>query len=131
MPQQHRPFSHHAAAASHPSIVANARLFLSLAIGESTRQAYTSGVRSYIRFIDSLHLRPAFPASIETLCLWVSSLASPPHRLKSGTCKVYLAGVINQHIEQGFRSPLDNAPPMLDRIFTVSKDIRRWFPIQP
>lgn len=123
MPPKHRPFGDHPCAASHPAIVTQAQLFLAMAIGQSTRQSYSSGVNSYLRFVEAASIHPAFPASVETLCLWVSSLAAPPHSLKIGTCKVYLSGVINQHIERGFTSPLENASPMLDRIFT---GIKRW-----
>lgn len=128
MPERHRPFSSHPAAASHPTIVSNARVFLSLAIGDSTRQAYTSGVNSYLKFVGLLKIRPAFPASIDTLCLWIASIAAPPHNLKVGTCKVYLSGVINQHLEQGFHNPIEDAPPMLDRIFT---GIKRYSAMKP
>lgn len=123
MPLVHRPFSNHSCAASHPNLIANAQLFLSLAIGDSTRQSYSSGVKSYLKFIDATGISPAFPASIETLCLWISFLAAPPRQLKLGTCKVYLSAIINQHIERGFSSPLDNAPPMLQRILI---GIKRW-----
>lgn len=68
-----------------------------------------------------MDISPAFPASIETLCLWISSIAAAPYHLKIGTCKVYISGVINAHIERGFNNPLENAPPMLDRILTGIK----------
>lgn len=123
MPLFHRPFANHSCAALHPNLIANAQLFLSLAIGESTRQSYSSGVKSYFKFIDTMKISPAFPASIETLCLWISCLAAPPRQLKIGTCKVYLSAIINQHVERGFSNPLENAPPMLQRIFT---GIKRW-----
>lgn len=106
-----------------PSLIEKAQLFLSLAIGRSTRQSYSSGVKSYIKFVDEMKLTPAFPASTETICLWVTSLASAPHYLKVGTIKVYLSGVIHHHKERGFHNPLENAPPMLDMIFT---GIKRW-----
>lgn len=98
-------------------------MFLSLAIGGSTRQTYSSGINSYLSFIDFHELHPAFPASIATLCLWVTYLAAPPRRLTLATCKVYLAGVITRHTEMGLNNPLEDAPPVLDRIFT---GIKRW-----
>jgi len=51
-------------------------MFLSLAIGGSTRQTYSSGINSYLSFLDFHELHPAFPASIATLCLWVSAASS-------------------------------------------------------
>lgn len=68
-------------------------------------------------------IEPAFPASVETLCLWITSLASAPRHLQVGTCKVYLSGVIHHHIERGFNNPVETAPPMLDMIFM---GIKRW-----
>lgn len=106
-----------------PSLIEDAQLFLALAIGQSTRQSYSSGVKSYIKFVDTMNIKPAFPASVETLCLWITSLAAAPHFLKVGTCKVYLSGVIHQHKERGFNNPLEKAPQMLDMIFT---GIKRW-----
>jgi hypothetical protein len=126
MPQQHRPFANHPAATRYPHIIENAQILLGMAIGESTRTSYTSGVNSYIKFVDSIGISPAFPASIETLCLWMSSLAMAPNHLKLGTCKMYLTGVINQHIERGFNNPLDNAPPMLDRLFAGIKRLSAY-----
>jgi hypothetical protein len=123
MPERHRPFANHPCATQHPRLIEDAQLFLSLAIGSATRQSYTSGINSYITFSDSHGIHPAFPASIETLCLWISSLAAPPRRLRLTTCKVYLAGVISRHTEMGFNNPLDGAPPLLDRIFA---GIKRW-----
>ena len=126
MPAKHRPFASHPAATQHPHIIENAQILLGMAIGESTRQSYSSGVNSYIKFVDSIAISPAFPASIETLCLWISSLAMAPNYLKLGTCKVYLTAVINQHIERGFNSPLENAPPMLDRLFAGIKRLSAY-----
>lgn len=123
MPQQHRPFANHPCASSHPSLIQKTQLFLSLAIGDSTRLSYTSGVKNFLKFVDAAGITPAFPASVETLCIWISSLAAEPSNLKIGTCKVYLSGVINQHLERGFNNPLEKSPPMLDRIFT---GIKRW-----
>jgi hypothetical protein len=123
MPRQHQPFTNHSCAATHPELVDQAQLFLSLAIGTTTRKTYTSGVRSFINFIDTHGIQPAFPASPQTLCLWLTDLASPPRSLSLGTCKVYLAAVITRHTEMGLDSPLKDAPPLLDRIIT---GIKRW-----
>lgn len=123
MPPQHRPFANHSCATHHPHLIQNAQMFLALAIGQSTRQSYLSGVNSYIRFVDNMGITPAFPASVETLCLWITAIASAPQYLKVGTCKVYLSGVIHHHIERGFNNPIDSAPPMLNMIFT---GIKRW-----
>ena len=87
MPERHQPFAGHPCAATHPSLVSNARMFLALAIGDSTRQTYGSGISSYISFIDGAGLSPAFPADVGTLCMWITSLAAPPRSLTVGTCK--------------------------------------------
>ena len=116
MPQQHRPFADHPCATTHPELITQAQTFLALAIGSSTRQTYTSGLRSFISFVDTHGIRPAFPASVQTLCLWVTSLASPPRPVTLGTCKVYLSAVVTRHTELGFDHPLEDAPPMLNRI---------------
>ena len=121
MPQQHRPFADHPCATSHPALIAQAQTFLALAIGSSTRQTYSSGLRSFIAFVDTHGIRPAFPASVQTLCLWITHLASPPAAVTLGTCKVYLSAVITRHTELGFDHPLANAPPMLSRIMTGIK----------
>lgn len=121
MPEQHRPFADHPCAASHPALITQAQTFLALAIGSSTRQTYSSGVKSFLAFVDEHRIRPAFPSSVPTLCLWVTHLASPPRPLTIGTCKVYLAAVITRHTEMGFANPLIDAPPMLDRILTGIK----------
>ena len=65
-----------------------ARTLLALAIGSSTRQTYSSGVRSYVDFAKRLGIHPAFPASVQTLCLWLADITSPPRSLTLGTCKV-------------------------------------------
>ena len=121
MPQQHRPFADHPCAAAHPALIAQAQTFLALAINTSTRQTYSTGVRSFISFVDTHGIRPAFPASVQTLCLWVSFLASPPRPVTLGTCKVYLSAVVSRHTELGFDHPLENAPPMLNRIMAGIK----------
>jgi hypothetical protein len=121
MPEQHRPFADHPCAASHPVLISRAQTLLALAIGQSTRQTYSSGVKSFINFVDKHGIRPAFPASVQTLCLWVTDLTSPPRPLTLGTCKVYLSAVVTRHTEMGFNSPLLDAPPMLDRILTGIK----------
>ena len=71
--------------------------------------------------MDSHDIRPAFPASAQTLCLWISSLASPPGALTLGTCKVYLSAVVTRHTELGYDHPLVGAPPMLSRIMAGIK----------
>jgi hypothetical protein len=96
-------------------------MFLALAIGPSTRQTYSSGLRSFISFVDTHGIRPAFPASVQTLCLWVTSLASPPGAVTLGTCKVYLSAVVTRHTELGYDHPLADAPPMLSRILAGIK----------
>jgi len=121
MPQQHRPFADHPCAAAHPELITQAQTFLALAIGASTRQTYTSGLRSFIAFVDTHGIRPAFPASVQTLCLWVSFLASPPRAVTLGTCKVYLSAVIARHTELGYGHPLADAPPLLGRIMAGIK----------
>ena len=121
MPQQHRPFAGHPCAATHPELIAQAQTFLALAIGSSTRQTYSSGLRSFISFVDTHGIRPAFPASVETLSLWMTSIASPPCPVTLGTCKVYLSAVVTRHTELGFDHPLDKAPPMLSRILAGIK----------
>ena len=98
-------------------------MFLALAIGDATRQTYESGVKSYLTFVEQHNIAPAFPASLATICLWLSQSASPPHGLRVGTCKVYLAAVITRHTELGFHSPMEDAPPLLDRILA---GIKRW-----
>jgi hypothetical protein len=123
MPRQHQPFADHPCATTHPTLIDQAQRFLALAIGASTRRTYTSGVKSYIEFVDSHGIQPAFPASLQTLCLWITALASAPRLLSLGTCKVYLAAVITRHAEMGLHSPLQDAPPVLDRIIT---GIKRW-----
>ena len=121
MPAQHRPFADHPCAASHPGLIVQAQTFLALAIGSTTRQSYSSGVRSFVSFADAHNICPAFPASVQTLCLWLTFLASPPSSLTLGTCKVYLSAVISRHIELGLHHPLADAPPMLARIMAGIK----------
>jgi hypothetical protein len=92
-----------------------------LAIGATTRQTYSSGVKSFISFVDAHSIRPAFPATAQTLCLWLTFIASPPSSLTLGTCKVYLSAVITRHTELGLHHPLSDAPPMLSRILAGIK----------
>jgi hypothetical protein len=87
-----------------------------MAIGDSTRKTYSSGVRSYSEFLSDNRLTPAFPATVEDLCLWVSDLASRTPPLTIGTIRVYLAAVFTRHAELGYHHPLRDAPPILDRI---------------
>ena len=98
-------------------------MFLALAIGDSTRQTYESGVKSYLAFVGQHSIHPAFPASLATICLWLAQSASPPRSLRLGTCKVYLAAIVTRHAKLGFHSPLDEAPPLLDRVLA---GIKRW-----
>ena len=94
-------------------------MYLALAIGASTRRTYAAGVNSYLAFIAEHRIPAAFPASIETLCLWLSWLAS--RSLAVGTCKVYLSAVVNRHAEMGLLNPLSDAPLILDRILASIK----------
>jgi hypothetical protein len=121
MPAQHRPFANHPCATTHPALINQAQTFLALAIGAGTRTTYITGVNSYISFVDSHGVNPAFPASLHTLCLWITHLASPPRHLGLGTCRVYLAAVVNRHADMGLISPLTDAPPLLDRLFAGIK----------
>ena len=93
--------------------------YLALAIAPGTRRTYATGVNSYIAFITTHGIPTAFPASVETLCLWMSWLAS--RSLTFGTCKVYLAAVVNRHAEMGLTHPLADAPPILDRVLAGIK----------
>lgn len=119
MPQQHRPFTGHACATSHPDLIHQAQTFLALAIGSGTRRTYAAGVNSYLAFVAEHRIAAAFPAAIETLCLWMTWLAS--RALAFGTCKVYLSAVVNRHAEMGFSNPLTDAPPILDRVLAGIK----------
>ena len=71
--------------------------------------------------MDTHGIRSAFPASVQTLCFWISYLASPPRALTLGTCKVYLSAVVTRHTELGYAHPLASAPPMLSRIMAGIK----------
>jgi hypothetical protein len=119
MPPQHRPFAGHPCAASHPRLIEQAQTYLALAIGAGTRRTYATGIKSYLAFVAEHSISTAFPASIETLCLWVSWLAS--RSLMFGTCKVYLSALINRHAEMGLINPLTDAPPILDRVLAGIK----------
>ena len=119
MPPQHRPFTSHPCATSHPHLIEQAQTYLALAIGVGTRRTYTAGVNSYFDFIAQHRIAAAFPADIETLCLWITWLAS--RSLTFGTCKVYLSALVNRHAEMGMSNPLTNAPPILDRILAGVK----------
>ena len=112
-------------------LIAQAQTFLALAIGSSTRQTYSTGLKSFIAFVDTHGIRPAFPASVQTLYLWISFLASPPRALTLGTCKVYLSAVVTRHTELGYDHPLPSAPPMLSRIMAGIKRMYAIFQIQP
>jgi hypothetical protein len=131
MPERHRPFADHPCAAAHPELIQQAQLFLSLALGDTTRHTYTSAVNSYLSFVDAHDIHPAFPASVATLCLWVSHLAAPPRRLALRTCKVYLSGLISRHTEVGFNNPLDGAPPLLTRVMAGIKRSESLTPSKP
>lgn len=122
MPRQHRPFAGHPCAARHPELIRRAQVFLGLAIGSSTRATYSTGVKSYVRFASTHQLAAPFPASVATLCLWLSAVASPPQSLVYGTCKVYLAAVITHHVEMGFAHPLQaDSSSLLDRVLAGIK----------
>jgi hypothetical protein len=119
MPPQHRPFAYHSCAASHPQLIHQAQTYLALAIGAGTRRTYAAGVNSYLTFVAEHRIPAAFPASIESLCLWITWLAT--RSLAFGTCKVYLAAVVNRHAEMGLFNPLTDAPPILDRVLAGVK----------
>jgi hypothetical protein len=119
MPPQHRPFAGHPCAASHPRLIEQAQTYLALAIGAGTRRTYATGIKSYFAFVAEHGISIAFPASIETLCLWVTWLAV--RSLTFGTCKVYLSALINRHAEMGLMNPLTDAPPILDRVLAGIK----------
>jgi hypothetical protein len=121
MPPRHRPFANHPCATSDPALIEQAQLFLALAIGYQTRRTYASGVTSYINFIERHRLSLAFPATIPTLCLWIAAIAAPPNGVTVGTCKVYLAAVVNRHTEMGLDNPLTDAPPILNRVLAGIK----------
>ena len=111
MPSRYRPFADHPCAAQHPELIRRAQTFLALSIGDNTRRTYTTGVNSYLAFVEEHCVPTAFPASIPTLCLWMTALASPPRPLTLGTCKVYLSAVVNRHAEMGLPNPLVDALP--------------------
>jgi hypothetical protein len=96
-------------------------MLLALAIGSSTRQTYTSGINSYLAFIDRLQIPPAFPASVQTLCLWLDG-----HHLAAALADAgHLQGVpgLCHHAARRARldNPIANAPPMLDRLIAGIK----------
>jgi hypothetical protein len=119
MPPCYRPFADHPCAASDPNLIQQAQGYLALSIGDQTRRTYGSGISSYIQFVEQHRLPTAFPASIPTLCLWMTSLAS--RGLTLGTCKVYLSAVVNRHAEMGLDNPLTDAPPILHRVLAGIK----------
>ena len=121
MPSRYRPFADHPCAAQHPELIRRAQTFLALSIGDNTRRTYTTGVNSYLAFVEEHCVPTAFPASIPTLCLWMTALASPPRPLTLGTCKVYLSAVVNRHAEMGLPNPLVDAAATLDRVLAGIK----------
>jgi hypothetical protein len=119
MPPRYRPFADHPCAASDPGLIEQAQGLLALSIGDQTRRTYATGISSYIQFVEQHRLPLAFPASVATLCLWMTALAS--RGLAYGTCKVYLAAVVNRHAEMGLDNPLTDAPPILHRVLAGIK----------
>jgi hypothetical protein len=75
-----------------------------------------------VHFAAAHQLSAPFPASLQTLCLWLAAIASPPQSLVYGTCKTYLSGVITHHLEMGFAHPLQaDSSPLLDRVLAGIK----------
>ena len=91
-------------------VVALANKFIVSALADSTKQAYDSGVRSYIKFCEVHNMPFTMPISDENACLWASyvatRIAKPGTRdrgaLQFKTIKLYAQGIRNYHIEWGF-----------------------------
>lgn len=77
--------------------------YLGLAWADSTKAAYTSHLRSFIRFCQSYGCTP-LPASNDTVCKYVVFLAS---KIKFTSIKKYLNIIRILHKNAGFSNPLE------------------------
>lgn len=78
--------------------------YQSLGVASSTRRTYQTGLRAFQQFCYQFSI-PPFPASPLTLRYFCCSIA---HKVSHKTIKVYLAGIRLEHIESGFRDPMNN-----------------------
>ena len=83
-----------------PSVVAAAHQLLAGGIATTTRALYDCGIARYDAFAAAAGIAPAYPASEDTLCLFVAALTSL-HGLAASTARAYIAGVSHAHAARG------------------------------
>jgi hypothetical protein len=103
-------------------LVAKANDYIFHAVAVSTRNSYTSALNSYSAAFLSYKQVPPFPATQDSLCVWLVHSANRPHRpLKPTTLRTYLSYLSSLHAEYGFRDFLDDK----HLVFRCWKGIRR------
>ena len=67
-------------------------------------------------------IKPAFPASSQTLCDWVAHLDN--RRPKSKTLKSYVTGVRSVHVDMGYEDLAAFHSPQLERVIAGLRRMR-------
>ncbi len=97
-----------------------ARAFVVASLAASTQLSYTSAVASYISFCTAEHL-PAdvtWPAQPDTICLWMTALATRAAPPQHGTIKRYLGALNTAHEVVGLPAPTRGRDlPLIERTY--------------
>ena len=80
---------------------------LHLSLARSTRQSYHTGIKRFIRFCKTQHVRP-LPATSRTVTYFATALHK--QRMAPATIRLYLSAVSACHRENGFADPCKDNP---------------------
>jgi len=94
-----------------------AKQYFTHGLADSTQRTYSAPQRQYLAFSSRLDLSP-FPASEQTLMLFVTELAS---RIHPQSIPVYLSAIRALHIAHGYPIPLDDTLQLGQTVRGISR----------
>src|ERR1700761_8728243 len=92
-------------------LVTKANDYSFAAIADSTRKAHSAAVNSYNKCFAFHHSTAPFPATQESICVWISFSASRVNKpLLPSTIRTYLSYLSSIHEECGYNDLLGDKP---------------------
>jgi hypothetical protein len=101
--------------------VTRTRAYITNSLASSTQLSYASALKSYLRFCTHERLSAPYtwPATPDTICMWMTAMATRDPPLQHGTIKRYLGALNTAHEVVGLPAPTrgDRATPLVERTY--------------
>lgn len=95
--------------------------YFSQGLAPSSQRVYTTGIRQYIEFHQHFQLS-RLPMTELHLCRFVTALAND--NVSHGTIKVYLSGVRQLHLKEGYKPPETGVMARLQQVLKGIKIVQ-------